>query len=223
MPKIPAFLIEAIPAVASAAEVVAQAEAAAAEARSAFNAAVKAASPLSRWDNGVLVPARGVTTAKFEAAQHAKQEATRVDDAARRRLTAAEKKLVDTVRNVDGDARRRAAARHALAKQAEALAAWKALTAALDERDAAWNYAGRPGRDWKTQPGARPDRFDGGAGDAARIIDARLNLDVASLEAVADGEIAPTADELTAAAEASAAEANAATAAAARRRSAREA
>lgn len=215
---VPAYILEAVPAVREVAEALAKAEAEAAETRRVWKAASKAAFDLGRWDDGKRVPTHGVLSADFEAASENARLAEDADKKAMCRAEILRKKLDAAMRDANATDLHAVAARHALAKQEEAAAAWAALKAALDERDEAWRIAGRPGRDWKTRVGAMPNRFDGGASDAATIIETRLTIDVAALETVANGETAPTQADLDAAAETVAEEAAKLAARAARRR-----
>ncbi|WP_346960753.1 hypothetical protein [uncultured Arthrobacter sp.] len=114
---------------------------------------------------------------------------------------------------------RAAAAEHALAKHAEAVAAWDALRAALVEREEAHKAAGSPGLDWRRS--ARVD-FRSLASIAGVVAPILGGFDVKALERTVDGEHVPSPAERAAATLAAIKETEAKTVAAVRARGAKE-
>lgn len=193
MSKYPAFLEEITPGAREAREAfeaaVTEADPAAIQAE--VKASIAAAYALGRHVDGEFVPKQDVTFAEFEAAQHRKLAALKAQEQASRRIGRLRARYDEIMKGSPADpaARRAAAAKVALAKHDQAVAAWETLRAALDDRDEAWKYAGSPGRDWSrtgTVPaGGRRFVVD----TAANIIDGAISgLDVEGLRRVADGE-----------------------------------
>lgn len=111
------------------------------------------------------------------------------------------------------------AAEHALAKHAEAQAAYEALLGALRERDEAHAAAGSPGRSWKN---TAPVSHRSLASVFGAVAPALEGFDVYALEQTVDGEHVPSAAERAAAAQKAAQEASAQAVAAVRARSVKE-
>jgi hypothetical protein len=130
-----------------------RAEADALPLRAAQREAIAGAAGFVRWEGqpgeAFMAPARGVSTADFDAKRKASQTAGDAVAAVNRRIGRA-KTAYDALIRSGGDTalRNRVAAGVALAKHNEAVTAWEIVVRALADRDAAYEYAGRPGVAW---------------------------------------------------------------------------
>jgi hypothetical protein len=193
----PEWLIELTPGATEARDEWRRLAAEAAPLQAAVKAAIKAAVPLGRWvgtgpGDAQYVPAVGVSTADFEAAQKTKADAEAAVKAANRRTAAAyvkfERLMAGSGDVVSAEARRAAAAEYAVKMQADLERAWAAFTEALDAREEAYHYAGQPGRSWQTRNGAGSDPARA-LGDARALLDVVVTkFDTGAATAAGNGE-----------------------------------
>ena len=209
----PAWLVSAVPGAAKARE-----------AWIAENAKGRELSRVARESGKALVALRNSRplAAELALAEREHADKDRAVAAQARRALAALKKFDATVYGADlTPAEYRAmAAEHALAKHAEAVAAWETLTAALGERDVAWTAAGTPGLHWVTRTNALPGDPLGSEAKSEKLLAARVEgFDVEAVQRAASGDAVKSAAEIHTDATAAAEEARAKSAAAARKRS----
>lgn len=188
--------------------------------------AIAEAAGLGRWTgpNGDATygPRPGVSTADFEAAQAKKAEAQAASKAHGRRAALARRRFEDLMASgLDPEQKRRLAAGVAVDAQAEAAAAWAALSDALARRDEAYRLAGSPGRPWHTSQGA-PASPSAARGQAEHLFGVIVGgFDADAVRAVAGGEDLAALPTLEAEAQAAADRSNDRAAASARSRSAK--
>jgi len=209
----PAWLIASIP---GAAEALAAAEAENAKGAGLyrdFSASGKALVALRQSDP---------LASELEAAERAHKALDKTVDAQAKRSVAALRRFDALVHSGIGtpEEYRAMAAEHALAKHAEAEAAWATLRAALTERDQAHASAGSPGRDWRN---SAPVNYRNLASVATVVRPMLEGFDLGALKLAAEGQRVPSAAEQAAAALAAAKETEAKAVAAVRARGAKEA
>lgn len=159
---------------------------------------------------------------ELEAAERTHKERGKAVDAQAKRSLAALRRFDALAYSGDGtpDEYRAAAAEHALKKHAEAVAAWHALKAAIEERDAAHRSAGSPGRDWRHSAIVNYRSL----GNVETVVRPMLEgFDPGALKLAAEGQRVPSAAEQAAAALEAAKEADAKAAASVKHRTAKEA
>jgi hypothetical protein len=195
----------------------------AAEAREAWHAENAKGADLSRQlvESGkALVKLRqsDPRASELEDAERAHKDRQKAVDAQAKRALAALRRFDGLAYSGLGtpEEYRAAAAEHALAKHAEAVAAWHVLKAAIEEREQAHGAAGSPGRDWRH---AAPVNYRNLVSVETVIRPMLESFDVAALKLAAEGQRVPSAAEQAAAALAAAKEAEGAAVAAVKARS----
>lgn len=182
--------------------------------------------PLGKWHgvpgNTTYGPADGVTTADFDAGQVRKREAEAAVKTHDRRAAALRRKYDDLIQGaavMPPEDRRKLAAAHAVSRQADVVAAFRALSDALEDRDMAWLAAGQPGYGWWSRNNGPANPANARAVTLDTLAKMVEGFDVDAAERAAAGEdvttLASMADQLNAAAR----EANARVADATRARS----
>lgn len=120
----------------------------------ANRAAIQAIQGKGRWEgtpgDARMVPASGVTTSELETFRRATSDTGTALAAGQQKVKSAFNRFTGIVHaSVGRDGRRKLAAGVALAKHAEAEAAWKITEASLHDRDEAYRLAGAPGQSWE--------------------------------------------------------------------------